>query len=50
MATEPTIACASDPLSQDPNALPKTYDPREIEAKWYPRWMEQRLFEAKDDP
>src|SRR5438874_9921612 len=30
--------------------LPKTYDPREIEARWYPRWMEQRLFHAKDDP
>ncbi len=30
--------------------LVKAYDPREIESRWYPRWVEQGLFEGKDDP
>ncbi|MBI2390298.1 MAG: valine--tRNA ligase [Deltaproteobacteria bacterium] len=30
--------------------LAKTYDPRDVEGRWYPWWVEQGLFEGKDDP
>ncbi len=33
-----------------PEQLEKAYDPREVESRWYPRWVEQGLFEGKDDP
>ncbi len=28
-------------------ALPKTYDPRQVEEKWYRTWMEQNLFHGE---
>jgi len=34
----------------DRHELAKTYDPRDVEGRWYPRWVEQGLFEGKDDP
>jgi valyl-tRNA synthetase len=36
--------------AEKPNELVKAYDPREIESRWYPSWVEQGLFEGKDDP
>ena len=32
------------------NELDKTYTPRDVESRWYGKWVEQHLFEAKDDP
>ncbi len=44
----------TEPSAELPNAqeneLPKTYEPRDVESRWYPRWVEQGLFAAKDDP
>ncbi|RAP28881.1 valine--tRNA ligase [Brevibacillus laterosporus] len=30
--------------------LPKNYDPKAAEAKWYPYWMEKEFFKAERDP
>jgi valyl-tRNA synthetase len=30
--------------------IPKTYDPRDVESRWYPRWVEQGVFTASDAP
>ncbi len=30
--------------------LAKTYDPRDVEGRWYPVWVEKGLFAGKDDP
>jgi len=32
----------------DANALPKTYDSRDVEAKWYEFWLKNRYFHAQD--
>lgn len=36
--------------TQDEIRLPKTYDPRTAESKWYKYWIENRFFEAERDP
>jgi valyl-tRNA synthetase len=33
-----------------PEELAKTYDPRDVETRWYPTWVEKAYFEGKDDP
>ena len=30
--------------------MPKAYEPREVEARWYAFWLEKGVFEASDDP
>ncbi|SDM07707.1 valyl-tRNA synthetase [Catalinimonas alkaloidigena] len=30
--------------------LPKTYDPSDVEAKWYQYWLDQKFFESKPNP
>jgi valyl-tRNA synthetase len=30
--------------------MPKAYEPREVEPRWYAYWLEHRVFEASDDP
>ncbi|MGZ3422132.1 MAG: valine--tRNA ligase [Polyangiales bacterium] len=37
-------------MTTDTHELAKTYDPCDVEGRWYPRWVEKGLFEAKDDP
>jgi valyl-tRNA synthetase len=32
------------------NALPKTYDPREVEPRWYAEWLRRGYFHADVDP
>src|SRR5882757_5857004 len=29
--------------------LPKTFDPKGMDQRWYDRWMEKKLFESKPD-
>ncbi|MGG0795951.1 valine--tRNA ligase [Brevibacillus laterosporus] len=40
---------ANEQASLD-SQLPKNYDPKAAEAKWYPYWMEQEFFKAERDP
>ncbi|MEO7093257.1 MAG: valine--tRNA ligase [Polyangiales bacterium] len=47
------MANANEPSEESTtsgNELDKTYTPRDVESRWYARWVEQHLFEAKDDP
>ena len=30
--------------------LPKAYEPKQVEAKWYPAWEEQGFYHAEVDP
>jgi len=30
--------------------MPKAYEPRDVEARWYAFWLEKGVFEASDDP
>ncbi|NGQ94331.1 valine--tRNA ligase [Brevibacillus sp. SYP-B805] len=32
------------------NLLPKNYDPKAAEAKWYPYWIDKQFFKAERDP
>ncbi|MBE3583514.1 MAG: valine--tRNA ligase [Limnochordaceae bacterium] len=40
----------SAPGSGSGTELAKTYDPQEVEGRWYAFWMEHRLFHAEADP
>jgi valyl-tRNA synthetase len=37
-------------MTTESRELSKAYDPREVEGRWYPFWIEKGLFEGKDDP
>ncbi|MDD5094204.1 MAG: valine--tRNA ligase [Dehalococcoidia bacterium] len=37
-------------MAQQLNEIPKAYDPKQIESKWYPFWMEKGYFSPKIDP
>jgi valyl-tRNA synthetase len=48
----PLCFCKRAPASDDCIAmadLPKTYDPKSVEPKWYKRWIDNRDFEANSD-
>src|SRR4051812_44427264 len=44
------MADANEQGDEKSNELDKTYTPRDVESRWYSKWIEQHLFEAKDDP
>ncbi|HHV54422.1 MAG TPA: valine--tRNA ligase [Firmicutes bacterium] len=45
-----TTTATSAGRSQEAFGLPKAYDPREIEPRWYDFWLRERLFSAEVDP
>jgi valyl-tRNA synthetase len=50
--TEATIAAAQEPAQEarpEPT-LPKAYDPKAVEGKWYAFWKENGFFHAEPDP
>src|SRR5580700_3253759 len=36
--------------SQEKSTLAKTYDPKDVEPRWYAFWLENNVFAASDDP
>ncbi|WP_421616895.1 valine--tRNA ligase [Brevibacillus sp. TJ4] len=41
---------SSQPTTDIDQLLPKNYDPKAAESKWYPYWMEKGFFKAERDP
>ncbi len=50
--TGTAVGSATEMRDDQPNdrALPKAYDPRAVEARWYVWWEEQGFFQASGDP
>ncbi len=41
---------STESTAQLDNQLPKNYDPKAAETKWYPYWIENNFFKAERDP
>ncbi|MGD8188796.1 valine--tRNA ligase [Brevibacillus ginsengisoli] len=41
---------STDSTNKLENQLPKNYDPKAAESKWYPYWIENNFFKAERDP
>ncbi|TGU93456.1 hypothetical protein EN829_060245, partial [Mesorhizobium sp. M00.F.Ca.ET.186.01.1.1] len=41
---------SNQPTTDIDQLLPKNYDPKAAESKWYPYWIEKQFFKAERDP